>query len=395
MFFGCDRGTAVNGIQVPIGEITDFYFEEAFELRDYELFRKIDGSLRGNYTTYIKRNHLLIPKQVTFLLNPRQKEGCWLYDVFVKPYLPDRDNTLGLLEKVGYRIYKNVDKPIGWGIGLCLHQSSYKVNHWRDKETIDKTAQEEKKRAPLIYKTEFLGMWGVTGEVVYAEFKDSLILPPQVVQELNYQCFYVGVDTAYSNGEGQLLTGSKLELARIHHAYAIVLCGMTRNDYKGVEKGTIVALDEFYHTQEITNQKLSQTELIEKTIDVILNRFSKYQNNLTLFRAPTYIFVDSGDAGSLSALQTSARNRRLPNLIFKSSTKLKINTRIRFERQLMAYEKMRFSSDCPNLIRELRHCHEGKGKPREDVNDHAINAWEYGTAPMYTRAKEWSNFKEY
>ena len=396
LFFGCDRGTSVNGIQVPVGEITDFYFEEAYDLKDYDIFRKIDGSLRGEFGTYIAKNNFYIPKQVTFLMNPWTAEGCWVYEKFVKRFMPDTPRTQEFLENVGYRLFIDQHVQLEWGIGIALHQSSYKVNHRRDKKTKDAVAIETKKRSPRIYQTEFLGMWGATGEIVYEEFKPRHIIPDNIVKELNYECYYIGVDTAYSNGEGSLLSGVRLERAKIHHAYGIVLSGMTRNEYKGVARGTIVAIDEYYHTQEITGQKKSQTELISETIDVILQWTSEYSSNLTLFRGPVYIFVDSGDAGSLQALQTECRNRHLESrFIFKPSTKLPINTRIRFERQMMSFDKMLFSTKCQNLARELRNCHEGKGKFREDINDHAINAWEYGTAPMYSRAKEWASFKQY
>ena len=394
LFYGCDRGTAVNSLTFPVGELTDFYFEEAYEIESYEIFRQIDGSLRGEYKTKINANGALIPKQCTFLLNPWSAEGCFIYDVFVKPYMPDTDYAPKVLEEKGYRLYLDFDVILEKGIGIALHQSTYKVNHWRA-SNYDIIANEAKKKVPLIYMVEFLGMWGVTGETVYPEFDESLILPPSIVNELQFSAYYIGVDTAYSNGEGKILVGNALERAKIHHAYSIQLCGITRNDYKGVEKGTIVAIDEYYYSQEITGIKKTQPQLIEETIDQIQAWFNKYQNNYSLFRRGLYVFVDSGDAGSLGALQTACINRRLNGIMFKPSTKFKINTRIRFERQMMGYKKMRFSSECKNLIRELRNCREAKGMIRADINDHAINAFEYGSAPLYINAKEWDNFKDY
>ena len=394
VFYGCDRGTAVNSVSATVGEFTDFYFEEAYEIDNYEIFRQIDGSLRGAYKTYIKSNGAYIPKQCTFLLNPWSAEGCFIYDVFVRRYMPDNENTERILEAKGYRLYLDFEEVLEKGIGIALHQSSYKVNHWRD-PNYDKVALENKKKAPFIYRVEFLGMWGVSGETVYPEFSETLIIPENIVQELNFSAYYIGVDTAYSNGEGKVLVGSALDKARIHHAYAIELCGITRNDYKGIPQGTIVAIDEYYYSQEITGIKKSQPQLIEETLDQIQNWFSKYQHNYTLFRKGLYVFVDSGDAGSLTALQTACANRHLGGIVFKPSTKFKINTRIRFERQMMAYGKMRFSSNCKHLIRELKNCREAKGMLRADINDHAINSFEYGSAPLYINAKEWENFKQY
>lgn len=393
MFFGCDRGTAVNGIQVPIGEITDFYFEEAYELKDYELFRQIDGSLRGEYTTRLK-NGVRVPKQVTFLMNPRTAEGCWIYNVFVKPYQPDDEVTEQILENVGYRQTILKDLFIEKGLGLALHQSAYKINHWRDK-LYDSVALENKKRVPRIYRTEFLGMWGVTGEIVYFAYDDKLLLDREIVKELPYRAFYIGVDTAFSNGEGKILTGSALDNARVKHAYAITLCGITRSDYKGVEQGTIVVLDEYYYTQEIYGRRKTHNELISDTIDTILKWCSKYASNPTLLKGVITCFVDSGDQGSIDDLVFLARQKYLPNLKFMQSTKKPIMQRIRFVNQLMGFQRVRFSVDCKHLVREIKNCHEGKGKPREDVNDHAINAFEYGATPLFPLTKEWANFKQY
>ena len=398
LFVGCDRPTAVNSITVPVGEITDFYFEEAFDLKDYQAFRKMDGSLRGVFSTYIPKNGNYIPKQVTLVMNPWESAGCWIYDVFVKQLMPDTPNTQSFLEQNKYRFYKDVYYRLegGYGIGIALHQSSVFVNHWRDKSN-DIVIKNNREKVPAIYKTENLGMWGATGELVYSTFNDNLIISPELVKELQFREYCIGIDTAFSNGEGKVLTGSALEVARIHHAYSIHLCGITRNDYKGIEKGTIIALDEYYHTQEIGGVKKTQPQLIRETLDVILKWINKYQKNPTLFRTTCNVFVDSADASSLDALDYEREQRRIPKsrINFKPSTKKPINTRIRFSRYLMGYGKMRFSQDCPNLIREIRNCHEGKGKPREDINDHALNSWEYGTAPLYTMTKESETFKAY
>lgn len=393
IFAGCDRGTAINGVQASVGEITDFYFEEAFELTDYQLFRQIDGSLRGEFYTHIEGNGLYIPKQVTFMLNPWSAEGCWIYDIFVKKYLPDRPDTQEVLEKKGFRLYKDMSYVGSNGFGLCLFQSTYLVNKWRDKKVVDVAAKFERENMVRDYQVEKLGMWGVSGDVVYPYFKDKLIVPQNVIKELDYRAYFIGVDTAYSNGEGKLLSGTALDRARIHHAYTVVLCGITRTDYKGIPKGSIIALDEYYHSQEISGVKKTQDELYDDTINTIVKWFSDYQRVPSLFRSQTIVCVDSADAGALGALETRRRERRLLNIRFEKSYKWSINTRIRYENTLMGHGKMFFGENCVNLIREVRNCREGKGRMREDINDHAINAWEYGSAHLYSMAREWENFK--
>lgn len=393
MFFGCDRGTAVNGIQCEVGEVTDFYFEEAYELKSYEEFRKIDGSLRGDYCTTLA-NGRKIPKQVTFLMNPWSKEGCWIHYYFVKPFMDDDNTSERLLENVGFRQYINKGLYIEKGLGLALHQSTYKVNHWRAKD-YDKIALNEKKANPRGYRVEFLGMWGVSGDVVYTSYSEKIVLPKEVSDTLHYRCAYIGIDTAYSNGEGKTLTGQALEEARVKHAYSVQLVGVTRCDEQGVEMGSLVGIDEYYYSQEIYGKRKTQTELISETVSLILMWCDRYRNNPTLLKGQIVIYSDSGDQGSIDALVTELRNRHISNCIVMSSTKKPINTRIRFENQLMAHGRLRISTRCEHLKREFSHSREGKGKPREDLNDHAINAFEYASAPMYPLVKDWANFKEY
>lgn len=395
LFKGCDTATGVSSISGSNGSnITDFYFEEAFEMNSEQKFREIDGSLRGIHSTYIKQNGNYIPCQFTFIMNPWQAEGCFWYDMFVKDFMPDDSNTLKELETVGYRFYINKTKPIQKGIGLALLQTSYLINKWRD-PNYDFAAREEKKEHFSNYCVEFMGMWGVTGEVCYEEFNNNLVIPRDLVQELEYSDYYIGIDTAYSNAEGKILTGNALEQARIHSAYTIILCGITRNDYKGIEKGTIVAIDEYYHSQEINGIKKTQPELYRDTINTLIEWFRKYQRCPTLFRGQTRVLVDRADSGALTSLDFMAKERGLYNVAFSGSSKISINTRIRFEKSLMAHKKMRFSADCTNLIREIKACRVPKGELRDKLNDHAINAREYGTIPLYSVARERKNFKIY
>ena len=59
----------------------------------------------------------------------------------------------------------------------------------------------------------------------------------------------------------------------------------------------------------------------------------------------------------------------------------------------MAWNNMYFTDKVPNLTREIRNCHATKGALRDNINDHAINAFEYATAPMYSQIKQWQDFK--
>ena len=50
--------------------------------------------------------------------------------------------------------------------------------------------------------------------------------------------------------------------------------------------------------------------------------------------------------------------------------------------------------NCKNLIREIKNSNKGEnGKPREDFDDHTINASEYAWAPIIQYVKMWKSFK--
>lgn len=79
---------------------------------------------------------------------------------------------------------------------------------------------------------------------------------------------------------------------------------------------------------------------------------------------------------------------------FIGSTKLMIESRVYFTRQLMAYGDFRVCTYCANLDRELRNARTSEnGRVREDTDDHAINASEYAWAPLAPRIRLWKTFK--
>ena len=394
LFKGCDRGTSINSNEVIIGELTDFYFEEAYELENYETFRQIDGSLRGAIN-----DGTGVPKQVTLILNPWHKEGCWIYDIFVRGRLEYDSVALQIIESLGKLEWYDPSLIIEKGKGLYLMQTGYLINEFRDKEIYDKTAIEQKKRSLDIYLVEYAGFWGATGEVVYPEFSDKLIISRAKANSLIYKAFYLGLDTGFSNGEGHPFKGGTP--SAVHTAYVMTLCGITADtnqfspNNKDIGGDTIVAINEYYWSNELQTEKKTQPQLFEETINKLCEWLDLYQFNKSLMKGTIYVFVDCADAGSLTSLQEYARRRGLVFVKFMPSTKFKIHTRIMFSRLLMSWGEMLFSEACANLIREFKQCRKGeKGEERADINDHAINSYEYSTAPMYVITKKWANFKQ-
>ena len=107
-------------------------------------------------------------------------------------------------------------------------------------------------------------------------------------------------------------------------------------------------------------------------------------------------YVDCADSGGFrQALELEARKQGLFNVRFIASTKLMIESRVYFVRQLMAYGDFRVNKKfCDNLDRELCNAQaDDKGHVRGDTDDHAINANEYAWAPLAPRIRLWKTFK--
>ena len=76
VFRGFDNADKLTGLRALTGYFTDIYIEEAFEIKSYDEFRKLDGSLRGK----LPEGYFY---QITFLFNAWKKEH-WIYDISLK-----------------------------------------------------------------------------------------------------------------------------------------------------------------------------------------------------------------------------------------------------------------------------------------------------------------------
>ena len=168
IFRGLNNPTSLNGITFSKGYFTDAYIDEAFEVPSYEDFRKIDGSLRGKLPPGLSF-------QITMCFNAWDGDS-WLNQEFFKNRLDDDYATLDR-DDVTYIDYYDPEFIGPYGKGLYLHKSTYKINEFRDKDSYDAAALEMKRKAPEIYKVEFLGMFGNTTAAVYPEWNDSLVVP--------------------------------------------------------------------------------------------------------------------------------------------------------------------------------------------------------------------------
>lgn len=400
IFRGLNNPTSLNSITFAHGYFTDIYIDEAFEVTSYADFRKLDGSLRGKLPEGLFQ-------QITLCFNAWDGES-WLYEHFYKNRLEDDYEYLDR-DEVSYMDYLDENYIGDYGKGLYLHKSTYKINEFRDKETYDVAAKEMKRKAPEIYKVEFLGMFGNSTATVYPEFNNSLIKPIGEIIGRNmhnyplveFADFAIGIDTGLSAGDGSKIKVGKTDNvnAKIRAATTMTLCAITSDLNK------MVAIDEYFHSndssQNETNtdnrENLGLPQQADALIKYILKWINLYGNQGTILMQGTInIYIDSGDLGFRQVMEMKANEYGLYNLNFFPSTKMSIQSRVDFYRLMMAYGDFIITDKCPNLKREIKACRRGKkGEARENGNDHEINSAEYGFQPLLSSLRRWKTFKQH
>ncbi len=376
LFKGFDDPQKLQSIRVPIGFLTDVYVEEAYELDDYEAWRTFDGSIRGKLPNGLFH-------QITFCFNAWNKDH-WLYEHFFKDRLED---DINYLSTHAYQDYINPDLIIGYGKGLYLHTSTYKINEFRDKEIYDQAMEQLRIVAPEIYKVEALGMWGNSTEATYPEFSDNLVRPRNEINNMQFSCYSIGIDTGLSNGEGVIKKGKDV---RLKSATTMQLVALT-SDYS-----KLCCVDEFFYSNENEKVKKTEPQLMEDIIDTLIKWKEMYVIHPTLMKGVIPVYVDCADIGFRQGLELVAKKKGLYNVMFMGSTKIRIQTRVDFIRLIMAWGEFLISENCVNLIREIKNSRKGeKGEVREDFDDHAINSNEYAWQPIINRLRRWKSFKEH
>lgn len=396
VFKGLNNPTSITSTKFPHGELTDIYIEEAYECQNYADFLKLDGSLRVSAAVAKTVNI-----QITCVMNPWSPDH-WIFTEFFRGRL---EPTEEYMETHKFDDYRDDDYVGPFGKGLYLHQSNYKINEFRDKDTWDPAAKRMKERSPELYKPNFLGLFGATTGLCYPEFSSACFITAQQAMDLDIIDFAIGVDTGLSNGEGKkviIKKGEDPEL-KIRSATTMGLVGITR------DRTTVVLFDEYFHTNDqsvnSTNtdntDSLEYPQLIRQCISYIIKWKNKYGNNPKkgnlLMKGTIDVFVDNADLITPGALEDNANQRGLFNINFGPCTKLSIQSRVDFERLLMAYGNFLIvAENCPNAVREYRSARKGeKGEARAPGNDHIIDCVNYAWCPFRQELTMWKNFKEH
>lgn len=368
--------TRITSMRMSRGYLTDVYVEEAYELKDYEGWRKVDGTIRGKLPEGLFH-------QITFCLNPWNKNH-WIYEHYFKGRLED---DLDSLMNNDYIDFKDEDLILDYGKGLYLHKSTYKINEFRDYDIYDAAMEELRRVAPEIYKVEALGMWGNATEATYPEMNDGLIITIQQAMKERYACYAIGVDTGLSDGDGHIKKNG--EVKKLRSATTMQLFGISMDYERGY------CIDEYFYSNENQLVKKTEPELQTEIIKTLIDWQEKYKGHPDLMKGRAVVYVDCADKGYRQGLEVEARRQGLTNVIFTGSAKtVRIIDRVMFIRRIMAYGEYLICNQCSNLIRELVNSRQGDdGEIREDIDDHAINANEYAWMPIINRLKRWKDFK--
>lgn len=397
IFRGLNNPTSLNGITFAHGYFTDAYIDEAFEIPTYDDFRKVDGSIRGKLP-----DDLFF--QITMCFNAWDGDS-WINQEFFKNRLEDDYEYLNR-DDVTYMDYYDPEFIGPYGRGLYLHKSTYKINEFRDVDNYDAAALEMRRKSIDIYKVEFLGMFGNTTAAVYPEWSDALIKPvPELLnmggQKTQWADFAIGIDTGLSDGQGHVLKVGKNEdpNIKVRAATTMSLCAITGDLNK------LVVIDEYFHSNNMADnmsntddrENLGLPQQADRLIQYIIRWIQEYGDTGTiLMRGTINVYVDSADVGFRQVLELKAREAGLYNIRFFGSTKLSIQTRVDFDRLLMAYGDMLVSDKCKNLIREIKNMRRGKkGEAREGGNEHSKDGQEYAAAPLLPSLKRWKTFKQH
>lgn len=375
LFGGMNDVQNITSTTTETGYWTDIYFEEASQLKSYEDFLIVDGSLR----VPIEAEGLWC--QITLCMNAWDV-GHWTYETFFKDYLED---DVQKLEHDRFQMAVYPEFNLGLGFGLAVHISSYKCNTHRNADK-DASMSIMKEKMPEYYLVAGLGCWGALADKTYVHWGEDLMVPKWRMFDKQIDAICVGIDFGMSNGEGKIKY-SESNAQRLGSANTMQLVAITNN------WNDIDVIDEYFDSNEgrPENERKTSVTIQKEMVGKLYSWSRKYFSQGTLT-----CYVDCADSGGfIDGLRYAANEMGVFNVKFIPSSKIPILSRVYFENIMMAYGSLHIHENCHNLIREISNARKSKdGKPREDYDDHAINAFEYAWIPYRKRLVRWKSFKD-
>lgn len=162
--------------------------------------------------------------------------------------------------------------------------------------------------------------------------------------------------------------------------------------------GSAYGLDIYNEYVQSNSQQVKRVDKVaQEIVDFYVNSMRDYCNRIGWGAPfPLKVRVDNAAAGVIDILNIEARNRRYDWLKFINCKKEEIQNRIEITLWLMGKHLFRINSNNVKLLKEefeLSNYEDSPKQKRANINDHAINAYEYMIEPvMWKFAKQKMNY---
>lgn len=271
-----------------------------------------------------------------------------------------------------YKQYVNHSRPLPENVAAYPAQLLEMLNeppkekwvHWYFNFD-DNAALTEEKRAKIIdavpkgtkqYLTKILGLRGRSTGLVFSNFDRARhVVRADDLKDTQFVMFTAGLDTAYSSKSTDTI--------------AMVFQGITTDR-------ELIVLDERIYNNKDLDTPIAPSDTARNFVD-FLNR------NQKAWGLARNVFIDSADAATISELN---KYRRLQGCIYVFNAaykQMKIIDRIVLQLGWLHTGHYKVLDHCKEHIRELEAYSwmDDKDNTPEDMNDHTINASQYGFLP--------------
>lgn len=215
-----------------------------------------------------------------------------------------------------------------------------------------------------MYKNKIQGLRGRATGLVFSNFdrRRHVIKETDLYEEIRgkqvlkyrFRYFSVGVDTAYSSESADTIS--------------FIFQGITTT-------GQVIILDEEVYNNKLLENPIAPSDTVKQLVEFT-------SRNATKWGSPKSIFLDSADQATMTEYKKYRREHGTPWPIANAWKKTTIISRIHLQLGWLAHDFYLVLEHCTNHIRELEaySWKEDKYEP-EDMNDHTINASQYGWLP--------------
>lgn len=222
--------------------------------------------------------------------------------------------------------------------------------------TKDKLAQiiSNVPKGTKLYKNKIQGLRGRSEGLIFPNFNyENNVITENIARSKEYVSFCLGVDTSYSQQSSDTIS--------------FIFQGLTN-------KGELIILEEL-----VVNNKGKKEPFAPSDIAQRLFTFADFCKDKWGFSRS--IYVDNADQATITELYKIKRNRPNSYNILGSDKSVQIIDRINLMLGWIKDIKYLVVDHCNTHIHEIN-TYSWKGDKPEDMNDHTINASQYGFIPI-------------